>query len=55
MNEFLAGAGTDAPDVDDENITSRPSVTNNDMWAKELLESYEVEVYVTHNFIYDLG
>ncbi|KAM0948360.1 putative SH3 domain-containing protein [Dioscorea sansibarensis] len=43
VNEFLAGAGTDAPDVDDENITSRPSVTNNDMWAKELLESYEVE------------
>ncbi|KAM0953447.1 putative SH3 domain-containing protein [Dioscorea sansibarensis] len=43
VNEFLAGAGTDAPDVDDENITSRPSVTYNDMWAKELLDSYEVE------------
>lgn len=43
VNEFLAGAGTDAPDVDDENITSRPSSTYDDMWAKTLLETYEVE------------
>lgn len=38
VNEFLAGAGTDAPDVEDENIISRPSVSYDDMWAKTLLE-----------------
>ncbi|KAJ6826740.1 uncharacterized protein M6B38_370515 [Iris pallida] len=43
VNEFLAGAGTDAPDVDEENITSRPSATYDDMWAKTLLETYEAE------------
>uniref|UniRef100_A0A1D1YDP9 Lysine-specific demethylase 2A n=1 Tax=Anthurium amnicola TaxID=1678845 RepID=A0A1D1YDP9_9ARAE len=37
VNEFLAGAGTDAPDVEEENITSRPSVSYDDMWAKTLL------------------
>ncbi|KAL1096928.1 hypothetical protein V6Z11_D05G000400 [Gossypium hirsutum] len=42
VNEFLAGAGTDAPDVD-ENIVSRPSVSYDDMWAKTLLESTEME------------
>ncbi|XP_068664377.1 uncharacterized protein [Aristolochia californica] len=43
VNEFLAGAGTDAPDVEEENITSRPSLSYDDMWAKTLLETYEVE------------
>ncbi|KAK9027706.1 hypothetical protein V6N11_067529 [Hibiscus sabdariffa] len=42
VNEFLTGAGTDAPDVD-ENIVSRPSVSYDDMWAKTLLESTELE------------
>ncbi|XP_078154939.1 SH3 domain-containing protein [Carex rostrata] len=43
VNEFLAGAGTDAPDVDEEeeNITYRPSVTYEDMWAKTILEADE--------------
>ncbi|GLT80318.1 hypothetical protein SLA2020_517640 [Shorea laevis] len=43
VNEFLAGAGTDAPDVDEENIISRPSVSYDDMWAKTLLEASELE------------
>ncbi|XP_057981027.1 uncharacterized protein LOC131166454 isoform X2 [Malania oleifera] len=43
VNEFLAGAGTDAPDVEEENIISRPSVSYDDMWAKTLLETSEVE------------
>ncbi|KAG1337766.1 hypothetical protein COCNU_04G000720 [Cocos nucifera] len=43
VNEFLTGAGTDAPDVEEENITSRPSVTYEDMWAKTILETYEAE------------
>nr|KAJ0226210.1 hypothetical protein LSAT_V11C100003760 [Lactuca sativa] len=43
VNEFLAGAGTDAPDVDDENIISRPSMSYDDMWAKTLLETAEVD------------
>lgn len=43
VNEFLAGAGTDAPDVDEENVISRPSVSYDDMWAKTLLESSELE------------
>ncbi|KAK4373116.1 hypothetical protein RND71_008500 [Anisodus tanguticus] len=43
VNEFLAGAGTDAPDVEDENIISRPSMSYDDMWAKTLLESSEME------------
>ncbi|KAG0468106.1 hypothetical protein HPP92_017434 [Vanilla planifolia] len=43
VNEFLAGAGTDAPDVEEENTTSRPSATYDDMWAKTLLETYEAE------------
>jgi hypothetical protein len=46
VNEFLAGAGTDAPDVDEEeeNITYRPSVTYEDMWAKTILEADEPDV-----------
>ncbi|WOL18057.1 hypothetical protein Cni_G26850 [Canna indica] len=45
VNEFLAGAGTDAPDVEEEeeNIISRPSVTYDDLWAKSILETYEAE------------
>ncbi|XP_010533094.1 PREDICTED: uncharacterized protein LOC104808936 [Tarenaya hassleriana] len=43
VNEFLAGVGTDAPDVDDENAISRPSVGYDDMWAKTLLETSELE------------
>ncbi|ONH94966.1 hypothetical protein PRUPE_7G042600 [Prunus persica] len=43
VNEFLAGAGTDAPDVDEENIISRPSVSYDDLWAKTLLETSELE------------
>lgn len=46
VNEFLAGAGTDAPDVEEENITSRASVTYDDMWAKTLLEADEAEVCI---------
>lgn len=45
VNEFLAGAGTDAPDVEEENITSRQSVSYDDMWAKTLLETTELEVF----------
>lgn len=44
VNEFLAGAGTDAPDVEEENIISRPSMSYDDMWAKTLLETTEREV-----------
>lgn len=44
MNEFLAGAGTDAPDVEEENIVSRPSISYDDMRAKTLLETTEMEV-----------
>ncbi|KAL6496434.1 hypothetical protein OROGR_029692 [Orobanche gracilis] len=44
VNEFLAGAGTDAPDVE-ENIISRPSMSYDDMWAKTLLETTETEEY----------
>ncbi|KAL3825518.1 hypothetical protein ACJIZ3_021547 [Penstemon smallii] len=43
VNEFLAGAGTDAPDVEDENIIARPSMSYDDMWAKTLLETTEME------------
>ncbi|KAM7477439.1 hypothetical protein LguiA_025652 [Lonicera macranthoides] len=43
VNEFLAGAGTDAPDVEEENYISRPSVSYDDMWAKTLLESSEMD------------
>ncbi|OVA12087.1 Src homology-3 domain [Macleaya cordata] len=43
VNEFLAGAGTDAPDVEEETFTSRPSVSYDDMWAKTLLETSELE------------
>ncbi|XXG66397.1 hypothetical protein AAC387_Pa05g3885 [Persea americana] len=43
VNEFLAGAGTDAPDVEEENINSRHSVSYDDMWAKTLLETTELE------------
>lgn len=43
VNEFLAGVGADAPDVDEENVISRPSVSYDDMWAKTLLESSELE------------
>lgn len=43
VNEFLAGAGTDAPDVEEENIISRPSVSYDDMWAKTLLETTEAD------------
>ncbi|KAL6977920.1 hypothetical protein U1Q18_026706 [Sarracenia purpurea var. burkii] len=43
VNEFLAGAGTDAPDVEEENVISRSSVSYDDMWAKTLLETAEVD------------
>ncbi|KAK6944634.1 SH3 domain [Dillenia turbinata] len=43
VNEFLAGMGPDAPDVDEENVTSRHSVSYDDMWAKTLLETTELE------------
>ena len=46
VNEFLAGAGTDAPDVEEEDIISRSSVSYDDMWAKTLLETTEVEVWI---------
>ncbi|KAL1532946.1 hypothetical protein AAHA92_32897 [Salvia divinorum] len=45
VNEFLAGAGTDAPDVEEENIISRPSMSYDDMWAKTLLETTETGEY----------
>lgn len=44
VNEFLAGLGTDAPDVEEENVVSRPSASYDDMWAKTLLETTEQEV-----------
>ncbi|EFH62087.1 SH3 domain-containing protein [Arabidopsis lyrata subsp. lyrata] len=43
VNEFLSGVGTDAPDVEEENVFSRPSVGYDDMWAKTLLETSELE------------
>ncbi|RAL48180.1 hypothetical protein DM860_005604 [Cuscuta australis] len=43
VNEFLAGAGTNAPDVDEENVVSRHSMSYDDMWAKTLLETSEME------------
>ncbi|KAI4311805.1 hypothetical protein MLD38_036671 [Melastoma candidum] len=43
VNEYLAGAGADAPDVEEEHIVSRPSGSYDDMWAKTLLETAEVE------------
>ncbi|XP_062210700.1 uncharacterized protein LOC133912127 [Phragmites australis] len=44
VKDFLAGAGFDAPDVDDEEyMNSRPSVGYDDMWAKTILETYEAE------------
>ncbi|KAK7251462.1 hypothetical protein RIF29_34686 [Crotalaria pallida] len=43
VNEFLAGDGMDAPEVDEENMISRPSISYDDMWAKTLLESSELE------------
>ncbi|KAL5210671.1 hypothetical protein ABZP36_006294 [Zizania latifolia] len=44
VKDFLAGAGTDAPDVDDEEyMNSRPSVGYDDMWAKTILETYEAD------------
>lgn len=46
VNEFLAGAGPDAPDVEEENVTSRLSVSYDDMWAKTLLETSELEVQI---------
>jgi hypothetical protein len=49
VNEFLAGAGADAPEVDEENIISRPSVSYDDMWAKTLLETTELEVKIKLN------
>ncbi|KAL7590700.1 hypothetical protein Lser_V15G38237 [Lactuca serriola] len=41
VNEFLSGSGTDAPDFEDENIFARYS--NDDMWAKTLLEPSELD------------
>ncbi|KAI4311806.1 hypothetical protein MLD38_036673 [Melastoma candidum] len=43
VNEYLAGAGADAPDVEEEHIVSRPSGSYDDMWAKTLLEKAEVD------------
>lgn len=51
MKEFLTGAGTDAPEVDDENVNSRRSIGYEDMWAKTLLETYEVEVHSLQSFV----
>ncbi|KAL8462763.1 hypothetical protein ACS0TY_033692 [Phlomoides rotata] len=45
VNEFLAGAGTDAPDVEEDNVISRPSMSYDDMWAKTLLETTELGEY----------
>ena len=39
--------GTDAPDVDEENVIARPSIGYDDMWAKTLLESTELEVHIS--------
>eukprot|EP00249_Psilotum_nudum_P022201 c28414_g1_i1 orf=316-3969(-) len=43
VNEFLIGAGTDAPEVEDESATARASVTYDEMWAKQLLETSDNE------------
>lgn len=39
VNEFLVGAGTDAPEVDEEVALPRTSISYDDMWAKQLLEA----------------
>ncbi|KAL4571181.1 hypothetical protein LXL04_017933 [Taraxacum kok-saghyz] len=41
VNEFLSGSGTDAPEFEDENVFARSS--NDDMWAKTLLEPSELD------------
>lgn len=43
VNEFLVGAGTDAPDVEEESALPRTSISYDDMWAKQLLETSENE------------
>ncbi|KAI5065823.1 hypothetical protein GOP47_0018447 [Adiantum capillus-veneris] len=43
VNEFLVGAGTDAPEVEEENVLPRTSISYDDMWAKQLLEASETE------------
>lgn len=43
VNEFLVGAGTDAPEVEEENALPRTSISYDDMWAKQLLEASENE------------
>ncbi|XP_074591395.1 uncharacterized protein LOC141847287 isoform X1 [Curcuma longa] len=45
VNEFLAGAGIEAPDIEeeDENMISRPSLVYDDLWAKSFLETHEPE------------
>ncbi|KAG9160397.1 hypothetical protein Leryth_008799 [Lithospermum erythrorhizon] len=45
VNEFLTGGGTDAPDVEEENIFARKSASYDDLWAKSLLETSEMEEY----------
>lgn len=43
VNEFLVGAGTDAPEVEEENALPRTSISYDDMWAKQLLETSDNE------------
>ncbi|KAL8488232.1 hypothetical protein ACS0TY_024496 [Phlomoides rotata] len=45
VNEFLAGAGTDAPEVEEEDIISRHSMSYDDMWAKTLLNTTDMEEF----------
>lgn len=43
VNEFLAGSGTTAPDIDEENPTYMQSAGYEDIWAKNMLDADELE------------
>lgn len=44
INDYLGGGGTDAPEVEEEVVVTRESVSYDDMWAKTLLEASDREV-----------
>ncbi|CAI9287536.1 unnamed protein product [Lactuca saligna] len=54
VNEFLAGVGSDAPDVDDENIVSILSMSYDDVWARTLLDTIEVDLPPQSEFMFGL-
>lgn len=55
VNEFLVGAGTDAPEVEEENALPRTSISYDDMWAKQLLEASENEVMLVHTNLLEIS